>query len=707
MAHIGAAWADPPTSIGLTGLINMPSGSMPADGTWDFGFDRSTPYSVPYTTLQFLPDLQVSGRFTSIDGTQGLPFSSAYGSYKDKAAGFKLRVLRAGSLGLGWLPDVSIGMDDIQGNRLFRSEFIAATRTFRLGSFGTADATVGYGRHRIDGLYGGVRVHPAAFPAWALAAEYDRTDYSHDPQRAITGIDKRRTGVLNLGLEYHWGPLRFQVSRERAHTAFNVSLSIPLQKREFVPKIDEVGPFPGGAWGSTAPQPTLAEWRSDPSYREGLLADLDAEGLRNVRLAWRDGVMSLSVSGDRYRYPSRAIGRTARLALAYAPLETRKLEITWDVNGVAGMTWTFFDIATLRRYFAGTATRSELAQAVTLSYADPKGLTAASRANDLSATLDALALERVGNSENWSLGLARFEVETPSQSSFGIAPDVSVLLNDPSGFFKYDAGLRAFGHAHLARSLWLDGTVRASLLEDISDVTRPSNSLLPHVRSDLALYRKAARVKLDRLLLNQFWQPAKRFYVRGSAGIYEEMYAGAGTQALYLAPGGRWAFDVAVDALRQRNYKGSGFLNYSTVTTIGSIHYRLPWLEGTTATVRAGRFLAKDWGARLELKRTFRSGIEVGVWYTHTSGHDITSPGSPGHPYNDKGIFVRIPLAPLLTRDTGASSFASLSPWNRDVGQMVTSPADLYDMAEHGWMDNALDGDGLRGFGDIPGEDSP
>lgn len=684
----------------------MPSGSMAPDGSWSFGFDRNLPYSVTYSTLQFLPDLQVSGRITSIDGTQAL--SSQYGSDKDKAAGFKLRVLRANSFGLNWIPDVSIGMDDVQGNRLFRSRFIAATKEFRLGSFGTAEATIGYGQRRISGLYGGVRLRPAAYPAWALVAEYDRTNYRHDPFVANTGIGKRHTGALNLGLEYHWGPLQFQVSRQQDHTAFNVSYVIPLQKREFIPKTDVVGPFPGGAWASAAPRPTVAQWEDDDSYRENLLVALETEGLRNVRMAWRDGVMSLSVSGDRYRYPSRAIGRTARLALAYAPLETRKLEITWNVNGVAGITWTFFDIQTLERYFAGTATRSELAQAVTLSYANPHGLTAASRANDLNTTLDSLAAERVGNSQTLSLGTARYAIETPSQTSFGISPDVSVLLNDPSGFFKYDLGLRAFGRAHLAQSFWLEGAVRASLAEDISDAAnRPSNSLLPHVRSDLALYSKATRVRVDRLLLNKFWQPATRFYVRGSAGLYEEMYGGAGAQALYLTPSGRWAYDIAVDALRQRNYKGTGFLNYSTVTAIGSIHYRLPWLEGVTATLRAGRFLAKDWGTRFELKRTFRSGIEIGVWYTHTNGNDITSPGSPSHPYNDKGVFVRIPLAPLLTHDTSAASSISISPWNRDVGQMVDSPADLYGMAEHGWLNNALDGDGLRGFGDVPGEDTP
>src|SRR5690606_2275648 len=121
----------------------------------------------------------------------------------------------------------------------------------------------------------------------------------------------------------------------------------------------------------------------------------------------------------------------------------------------------------------------------------------------------------------------------------------------------------------------------------------------------------------------------------------------------------------------------------------------------------AGRFLAGDLGARVELKRTFKSGVQVGLWYTRTNGRDITSPGRPGSPYFDKGLFVRIPLGTILTRDTASSAFFSLAPWNRDVGQMVASPADLYRMAEDGWLNNALDSDGLRSFGDIPTEDTP
>ena len=210
----------------------------------------------------------------------------------------------------------------------------------------------------------------------------------------------------------------------------------------------------------------------------------------------------------------------------------------------------------------------------------------------------------------------------------------------------------------------------------MSDVTQPSNSELPHVRSDVAEYRKGGDFKLTRLLLNRFFQPEPRWYGRLSAGIYEEMFSGVGGQALYLSRSGKWATDLAVDWVRQRDFEGwFGHQDYTTVTSIASLSYRLPYR--VTATARVGRFLAKDEGVRLEGKRRFNSGFEVGAWYTWTNGNDITSPGSPSNPYHDKGIFIVMPLDTLLTYDSQSTAGIALAPWTRDVGQMVVSPADL------------------------------
>ena len=229
-------------------------------------------------------------------------------------------------------------------------------------------------------------------------------------------------------------------------------------------------------------------------------------------------------------------------------------------------------------------------------------------------------------------------------------------------------------------------------------MTQASNSLLPHVRSDIAEYKRASPFKLTKFLVNQLYFPAERVYARASAGIYEEMFGGVGGQVLYLPVGAGWGADLAVDWVKQRDYDGWGFRDYDTVTTIASFNYRLPM--GVTATARAGRFLARDEGVRFEFKRRFASGYEVGVWYTFTNGNDITSPGSPDKPYHDRGIFLAMPLNTLLTKDTQAVAFMSLAPWTRDVGAMVVSPLDLYRLMEKPLVLDVHEHDGLVQLGD-------
>src|SRR5258706_3829122 len=251
----------------------------------------------------------------------------------------------------------------------------------------------------------------------------------------------------------------------------------------------------------------------------------------------------------------------------------------------------------------------------------------------------------------------------------------------------------------LSKGLFFNSAARVTLLEDVSDVSQASNSTLPHVRSDIADYYDHNGFKITKLMLNKYFHPEERVYVRASAGIYELMFAGAGGQVLYHPQTQPWAVDFSSDWLRQRDFIGFfGFQDYQTVTALAAFHYRMPFY-GLTATVRAGRFLAKDSGARFELKRRFASGFEIGAWYTFTNGNDITSPGSPDKPYYDKGIYGSIPLTAMLTRDTQVTSAFSLSPWTRDVGQMVQSPGDLYDLVERPLSD-LNDQDGMVHFGD-------
>ncbi|HWR87834.1 MAG TPA: YjbH domain-containing protein, partial [Acidiferrobacterales bacterium] len=121
--------------------------------------------------------------------------------------------------------------------------------------------------------------------------------------------------------------------------------------------------------------------------------------------------------------------------------------------------------------------------------------------------------------------------------------------------------------------------------------------------------------------------------------------------------------------------------DYSVATALLAFHYRIPEY-GITATARAGRFLAKDEGVRFELKRRFHSGIEAGIWFTRTNENDLTQPNRPKEQFLDRGLFISIPLASMLTKDTQEQANLAVVEATRDVGQMVESPGDLYRLFE-------------------------
>jgi len=679
------AWPQAASTTGQTGLINMPDARIAPDGTLRFGYGFAEPYPTLWSSITMLPRLELSARYTRIMGVPAFPNDPAadFGDYKDKSFDGKFVLFREGS----WVPQLSIGAQDFMGTRIFDAYYAVASK--RLGDF---DFTLGFGDRRIDGVFGGVRYRPKALQGVALVAEYDANDYSRDlgaQQSGAAGI-KKGPGV---GLEYTWGWLTGQIAYTRENPAAMVYMAIPLSQKDFIPKLDEPQPY-----SRITPRPTMEQWNSSDEHRNRMMRALLEQDFRSVRIETVHDRIEVSLTNTRISQVSRAIGRAARTILLLSPISTREIKITYTVRETPVVIYTFSDLDRLQRYFNGMLPRWELAPHVGIHYAAP----GAQEPGDLDDMLAAFNEHQPGLRVLYQDEghLVTFKSEDLMQNRFTIRPSLGVYLNDPAGEFKYEVGIQAAVNYRLARRTYFTGAVNYNIYETISDVTQPSNSTLPHVRSDIAEYKRASPFKLTRFLVNQLYFPAERVYARASAGYYEEMFAGVGAQVLYLPRGAGWGLDLAVDWVKQRDHEGLGFsdYNYDTVTAIASFNYRLPL--GVTATARGGRFLAKDEGVRFEFKRRFASGYEAGFWYTRTNGNDITSPGAPGDPYYDKGIFLAVPIGTLLTKDTQAVAFMSIAPWTRDVGQMVVSPLDLYRLMEKPLVIDVHEHDGLVQFGD-------
>jgi hypothetical protein len=677
LAMIGPAMASP-TTIGQTGILNMPSARVDDDGALRFGLSQYAPYTTFWSSLGLFSRLELGARYTSIDNTVGLTINDNYGTFKDKAFDVKLLLVKEGE----YLPAISIGSQDFLGTRVFDAQYVVLSK-----SAGTLDWSLGYGRNRIDGYFGGIEYHPAWAKGVGLLYEYDAIDYRHERFAVESGTIGYKGGS-SFGIHYQSGWLGMTVAYQNGRDlGVNAYLSIPLMEKEFIPKLDEPPVF-----NEKSDRVAASQWLTDASHRQRLITALEMQGYKNVQVLLVDRQLDIGFSHPRISLVGRAVGRVARTALLLGPSDMTGIRLTYfTLTDLALVTYQFRNLALLEDFFVGKATYGELLSSMTVSYADPA--TARQLATvEIAASFDAIPSKSVTPSRpstqfqwvpNEDGDAISLKAEDKTLGSFRIAPiNAGIYFNDANGAFRYETFALAKYSRRLRQGLFLKSGVRLRLFEDVSQVVDKSNSTLPHVRSDVADYKRDADFKLDSLLLNQFFQLRPRVYARASAGYYEEMFGGVGGQILYLPKQGSWATDLSLDYVRQRDTDGDlGFRDYETTTAIAAVHYQIPQY-GLTFTLRGGRFLAKDKGFRYEIQRRFRSGVRIGAWYTVTDGEDITKPGSPGDPYRDKGIFVSIPLGSMLTRDSRTTARFDISPWTRDVGQMVKSPGDLYTIME-------------------------
>jgi len=661
----------------------MPNGRIENDGVLRIGYSVTEPYASMWSSITFLPRLELNARYVRImtgsigNGNQNW---QNYGDYKDKVASGKIVLLDEGRIA----PTIAIGINDIQGTGLFKSQYLTTSK--RLGDL---DATIGVGKGRINGAFAGVRYIPESWRGIALVAEYDANDYLHDPFSNTTHIDLRKKGI-GLALEYHHGWLGSQLSYRDGKTGINIHISIPLESREYIPKINEPPPDT-----ELVARPTYKQWHDNGEHQRDLTTRLLEQDFKNIHIRTSGSSFETTLTNTRISLVSRAVGRAARSIILRAPQEVQKIRINYTIKDMPFATYTFTDSNRLDRYFKGLESRKQLAPFVTIDYADPQQTVTTSKIqNDLPVEY---SINRLDSNEG---DIVSFRSENEKLDKVRIAPGLGFYFNDPSGALRYETFVNAFYGKQVKKNIFLKTATQLTLMQDVNGVRQTSNSMLPHVRTDVADYKKNGNLKLNQALLNKYYHPRKRLYARSSAGLYEEMFGGIGGQILYFAENSPWAFDISIDALRQRDIGGwFTFRRYSTVTALATLHYRYQ-PTALTFAVRAGRFLARDQGVRIEIKRLFKSGFEVGTWYTITNGNDTTSPGSPANPYHDKGIFMSISISSLLTQDTSTRPKIIISPWTRDVGQMVISPDDLYDMLEPAYI-NMHDHDGLQYFGDL------
>ncbi|MBN9577882.1 MAG: YjbH domain-containing protein [Alphaproteobacteria bacterium] len=364
---------------------------------------------------------------------------------------------------------------------------------------------------------------------------------------------------------------------------------------------------------------------------------IDAVGLERSEI-W------VYFTNTHYYLETEAVGRLARILMAAAPPDVEIFHLVSVIHGVP-VRQTQILRSTLERVLLANGGTAEMGDALTIKPAPASN-----------PMLDA----NIGDNYprlSWSISPATrqsaFDPELPLQVQMLVAVNSTIDLYP---------------------GLTLSATLDANIFNNFT-FRRESNSELPHVRSDVQKYYKKGLDGIANLTASYRTRLSPDVFAQISAGYLEDMFGGGGVQVVWRPKNSRVVIGADLYQVWQRDFNRLfGFQNYNVLTGHVTLYYESPWY-GLNFNVHAGRYLAGDYGATLEVTRRFESGVEIGAFATFTN-----VPFSKfGEGSFDKGIVVRIPLEWALPFHSQSSYSLLMRPIQRDGGQRLVGDDSLYD----------------------------
>jgi len=668
------------SQFGGVGLIKTRTARMAPDSTFASTISWNDQQQRYGLTFQAAPWLEATFGYTGFE-------IQDIGDTFDRQFDVKIKLWDEGL----YLPQVAVGLQDFLGTGLFAGEYVVASKRVgpldlsfgvgwgRLGSrqdapnpfaeisprfrnrddFAPQGGEVNFNFFQGDdiGFFGGVS-YQTPVEGLQLVAEYDSDDNA--------GVQDRNDNPLNFGFVYNVSP-GIQLTGSylglediNLQATFSAVVGEPVRDEPVgTPPplffVRENIPSPkGGKDGLVAPiaPPVFTPIATnDPKFGETLQTELKRQGLDLLSIEAGSDVLRIRIENNRYRSTAKAVGRTTRILSRYAPPDIETFQIVTVVRSL--------EIAELK---LGRSLLEASAREIGHSVSPPS-----------------LGFAYITpGSEPVDGPLQNFD--TYPKYDWSIGPDVRYSAFDPDDPLRGEIRAEAEGSIELAPGLWLQGSISREIIGNLDDATRESNSVLPRVRSEANRYNQETDVGIFRLAGEYLFNPAPNVYGKVSAGLLEQMFGGIGGEVLYRPPNSRLAFGGELYYAKQRDFDTLfSFQDYDVITGHASIYYDTPYAHWNVA-LHAGRYLAGDLGATLELSRRFPNGWEVGAFATFT---DVPFEDF-GEGSFDKGITLSIPIDWGLSRDTKSKGALRLRPLQRDGGQRLNPGSRLFDLTREG-----------------------
>jgi hypothetical protein len=661
------------------GYFNMPSARMGESGEIGVGYSHVHPYKNFSLRAQLFSRLEVSGSYRIFKGVADPILTPlGFGDLSDKGANLKFALLLPEESGYK-LPGVAVGLQDFMGTKNFIANYIVFTQVLLNQNL---EVSLGYGTKRLKKWFGGIVWMPFRqsqqnyLKNLALVAEYDATPYK-DPEIEKHPRGRVKKSPINVGFKYRLADqYDFAVSYIKGHNlAFSLSTFYNFgTTKGFLPKVGT--PLPYKAPVNLEP---MGELRPPFILAQELVNAFREQGFEilQIRLAnqntsvCRSTALRIHLINRLFRSEYDVQEQLSYLLAGLIPNDIEKVTIVLESDLGFPVQEYQYHMKWVRQFGEGKRGAQEL------------DLLTRKTELSFSPTRENLQLFK----------------STRSCFNFELLPKTHSFFGSSRGKMKYSLGLNAGFNGFLAGDVYysvLLGWNIFSNLHHISPVDRLNPSHLIHVRTDMIRYFQQKGLTVDEAYLQKNWNMGKGWYSRVALGLFEEEYGGLATEFLYcplnkpLAVGiegalvGKRALNSVwfTNKIRQLKFSTPHSYTLTHKKFIGSqyflnLYYNWEWAN-VNLKLKAGKFLANDWGIRGEVSRKFKSGLTITIWYTHTNGHDVIN----GSVYHDKGVAFSMPLDVFYTCYTRDYWRYGLSAWLRDVGVTAFTGRDLYELIQ-------------------------
>jgi len=667
---LGIAWLALPqvataqvNDFGVGGILDIPSARMNEENELTVTYSRKDVADIYAIGYQVLPRVEASFRYTIFNARKSstVPGISCVANefticdgLRDRSFEVKVKLLEESD----YLPDVSVGIRDLLGTGAWGSEYVVASKrigenldvTAGIGwgrlaeravasnplihvdsAFGVREADVGLGgtvswkslfRGPDIGAFGGLRYR---IPQWRvdLLAAYNSDSYARE--RAFGTIPD--ADPVSFGVEWEATPgVRLTASWQQGNQ-FALKLSASLNTGQPSPR-----KRPNGFGAERVPIEPPAELERGVEWWPRLVQDAEASGLlvREVKES-PQGSLQVRYVNQTFQEEADAVRRVLTLTELYVPTRVTEVLATGESMGLP--------THTVRYRRPNLESSALLQQPGRIELLPPQTIEAPDHVRDF----------RYPN------------------GSLNVGLNARLYIMDPSFPLLYQISAVVNGAADLGGGWGVNGRWVQNLKSQFDRIERDGDSQLPPVRSDLKKYMQQGKSGIDSLALVKRGKLRDDLYYQMYGGILEEMYSGVGGEILWRPFDQPFAIGANLNGVVQREYdKGFGVLDYQTVTGHVSFYWATPF-RNIDVAVHAGRYLAKDIGATLEIQKRFSNGWSVGAFATLTDvPFEVFGEGS-----FDKGLIFRIPFDLYSTKNTRGAYRTIIRSINRDGGRML------------------------------------